>query len=68
MVASRKGKNQYSIRKKIYEKIRIMGNIKAMSIAFFQKEKSQKKKITIPKISRTFQAQAIQKPKIKIQY
>ena len=37
MVASGKGNNQYSIGKKIYKKIRIMGNIKAMWIAFSQK-------------------------------
>ena len=65
MVASGKGNNQYSIRKKIYEKIRMMGN-KAMCIAFPQKQIHQKKKLTLPKISTTFQAQGIQKSKIKL--
>ena len=33
----------------------------------FSKPKPQKMKLTIPKISRAFQTQAFQKPKIKLQ-
>ena len=44
MVASGKGNNQYSIGKKIYEKIRIIGNIKAMWIAFSQMQNHKKRK------------------------
>ena len=52
MVAYGKGNNQYSIRKKIYEKIRVIGNIKAMWIVFSQKQNYKKKeKLMIPKIS-----------------
>ena len=47
MVASGKGHNQYSIRKEIYEKrkkkFRIMGNIKAIWIAFSQKQNHKKR-------------------------
>ena len=69
MVAYGKGNNQYSIRKKIYEKIRVIGNIKAMWIVFSKKQNYKKKeKLMIPKISRTFQAQVTQKPKVKLQW
>ena len=44
MVAYGKGNNQYSIRKKIYEKIRVIGNIKAMWIVFSQKQNYKKKR------------------------
>ena len=63
MVASGNGNNQYSERK-ICEKFTVMGHMKAMWRAFSQKKKNQQKmKLTIPKISRTFQTQAIQKIK-----
>ena len=42
MVAPGKGNNQYSIRKKIYKKIRNTGNIKAMWMAFSQKQNTKK--------------------------
>ena len=45
MVAYGKGNNQYSIRKKIYEKIRVIGNIKAMWIVFSQKQNYKKREI-----------------------
>ena len=43
MVASGKVNNQYSIRKKIYEKVRIMENIKVTCLAFSQKQNHKTK-------------------------
>ena len=62
MVASGNGNNQYSIRKSYTKNLELWEILKQCE-SVFSKAKQQKMKLKISKISRTFQTQAIQKPK-----